>query len=366
MRFAVVLALAAALAVAATAYGHGAAPGVPRGFHPETAGAVGTRDVWILGWYRCKAGKPGCSALVRSTDGGRHFTRVAMPPLSNLNTPTLEFTSARVGYAAEAGSRLFVTHDGGSSWAPRSPAGLSEFAVGGGDVYAVFSPNRFERSPVSEHSWHTVTLPVKFRFLVSLAAQGRHVWLLGSTRHIRAGDMIVRSTDRGTTLEKGLGPCVPELGGRLVPAGGEVVWALPDRDDGGTLPVHERRAHVPVAPLLPRSRRFAPAGVDERRRDLSELEARRHPVRRCAGPARPHNGSGKALGRRTPVGSRRPGFLAPLCDQPGRRGPVLDPFAPQSGAVLADDRRRLDLAFHGDSLTAFRPALRALDNEAPR
>jgi len=226
MRFAVVLALAAALAVAATAYGHGAAPGVPRGFHPETAGAVGTRDVWILGWYRCKAGKPGCSALVRSTDGGRHFTRVAMPPLSNLNTPTLEFTSARVGYAAEAGSRLFVTHDGGSSWAPRSPAGLSEFAVGGGDVYAVFSPNRFERSPVSEHSWHTVTLPVKFRFLVSLAAQGRHVWLLGSTRHIRAGDMIVRSTDRGTTLEKGLGPCVPELGGRLVPAGGEVVWAV--------------------------------------------------------------------------------------------------------------------------------------------
>ena len=81
------------------------------------------------------------------------------------------FTSARVGYASEAGSRLYVTHDGGGSWSPRSPAGVSDFAVAGGEVYAVFARNRFERSPVSASSWHGVTLPVRFRFIVSLAAQ---------------------------------------------------------------------------------------------------------------------------------------------------------------------------------------------------
>jgi hypothetical protein len=46
MRFALALALAGAVAVVGTAaYGRGAAHGVPRGFSPETAAAVGTRDL---------------------------------------------------------------------------------------------------------------------------------------------------------------------------------------------------------------------------------------------------------------------------------------------------------------------------------
>lgn len=225
MRFAVVLALAAALAVAATAYGHGADRGVPAGFHPETGAAVAQHDVWILGWYRCKTTKP-CQALVHSTDGGRHFSRVAMPPISSLNTGRLEFVSPRVGYAFEMGSRLYATHDGGVSWSPRSSAGVSGVAVGGGDIYATFSGKRFERTPVSGGSWHPVKLPTRFRFLVSLAAQGRKVWLMGSTRHIRAGDVALRSADRGTTFETSHAPCVPGLAGRLVPSGGGVVWAV--------------------------------------------------------------------------------------------------------------------------------------------
>ena len=225
MRLALVLALAAALAVAATAYGHGTASGVPHGFHPETAAAIGKRDLWILGWYRCKPHQPGCVVLIRSTDAGRHFTRAAMPPLSTLNTPTLEFTSPRVGYAAEAGSRLYVTHDGGNRWRPRSPAGVSYFTMAGGDVYALFSRSRFGRSALGRSAWHAVKLPAGLR-LVSLAARGNRVWLLGSTRQIRAGDVTLRSADRGATFRRSHAPCIPDLGGRLVPAGDRVVWAV--------------------------------------------------------------------------------------------------------------------------------------------
>jgi hypothetical protein len=99
-------------------------------------------------------------------------------------------------------------------------------AVGGGDIYAPFSGTRFERTPVSGSSWHTVKLPTRFRVLVSLAAGGRKVWLMGSTRHLSSGDVTLRSTDRGTGFKKSRGPCIPELAGELVPAGDGVVWAV--------------------------------------------------------------------------------------------------------------------------------------------
>ena len=224
MRLALALALAGAVAVAATAaYGHGAVRGVPRGFHPETAAAVGKRDVWILGWYRC--GDTQCVALVRSTDAGKRFVRVGLPPLSlQGNIPRLEFASARLGYVV-TGRGLYVTRDGGTSWHFSGLKRVLDIALGGGDVYAI-SGARFERSPMSRNSWHTIPLPVRVRFLVSVAARGRRVWLLGSPHRIRAGDVTLRSTDRGTIFRKSHGPCIPELAGRLVPAGRNVVWAV--------------------------------------------------------------------------------------------------------------------------------------------
>jgi hypothetical protein len=250
MRLAVVLALAAALAVAATAYGRVAAPGPPKGFHPEAAAVVGTRDIWILGYYdvACCSRNP-CHALVRSRDAGRHFTVLAPPPLLG-GAPTLEFTSARVGYAFESGGQLHVTHDGGKSWRAWSPAGVTDVAVGGGEAYAVFTkyhrrsetgPDRppsvrIERRPVAAGSWHVVKLPVKFRFPLSVAAQGRKVWLVGAT-HVGAGLVTLRSTDRGRTFAQGDAFClhnVPDQGGRIVPAGRRIAWAVCPTGDGTT------------------------------------------------------------------------------------------------------------------------------------
>jgi hypothetical protein len=225
MRFALALGLAAAIAAVVAASARSTSHAVPRGFRPETAAAVGTRDYWVLGEYRC--GSSWCNALVRSMDAGGHFARVDLPPLpSQGNVPSLAFASARVGYLVGRGGRLYVTHDGGSSWLLSAPAGVRNVAVGGGDVYVIAGRNRYERSPIARRSWHAVSLPVRFRFLVSLAARGRSVWLLGSTRHIRAGDVDLRSADHGATFTRSHAPCIPELAGKLVPAGDGVVWAV--------------------------------------------------------------------------------------------------------------------------------------------
>jgi len=116
MRFAQALGLVAALAAAAAASAGSSSHAVPRGFHPETAAAVGTRDLWVLGDYRC--GQDYCNALVRSTDAGKHFTGVAMPPLPAQGTvPRLAFANARDGFIYVEGTpRLYVTQDAGSSW----------------------------------------------------------------------------------------------------------------------------------------------------------------------------------------------------------------------------------------------------------
>lgn len=223
MRFAVAaVAVAAALAIGAAASARTAAHGVPQGFRAQTAATAGSRDYWVLGNFRCGGGY--CAALVRSTDGGRHYARLALPwrsPRENL--PSLTFVNARLGYLL--GGRLWVTHDGGTSWSPTGPKDVLRVALGERDIY-VLSKNRFERSRLGRSSWQTVPLPVRYRFLVSLAARGRRVWLLGSTRNIRAGDFTLRSFDRGASFRKTHGPCIPELGGILVPAGGNVVWAV--------------------------------------------------------------------------------------------------------------------------------------------
>jgi photosystem II stability/assembly factor-like uncharacterized protein len=228
MRFA--LALAVVGVVSAAAFAHGNPRGVPRGFNPETAAAVGTRDLWVLGDYRC--GQNYCNALVRSTDAGKHFSRIRLPSLPPQGTmPTVVFANPRDGFAyVRFGSRLYVTHDGGSSWQRSGPTGnVIAFALGGGDAYVVTSRRIYERSPVAKNAWRPLHYP-KFEhgFTVSLAADGSRVWLLGTQRQRRADDSdeLALSRDRGTDFVARPGPCLAELGGRLAPANARVVWAV--------------------------------------------------------------------------------------------------------------------------------------------
>lgn len=225
MRFALAAGLAGVLAAAAVASARDTTHGVPHGFSPEAAAAVGTRDLWVLGDYHCTGSW--CLALVRSTDAGKHFTRVALPSLPPQDTvPTLEFANASDGFVyVEGTSPLYVTHDGGSSWHPAGPAGeVVAFALGGGEAYAAVG-HVLERSPVGRSAWRKLTITAP-RLPVSLAARASDVWFLGQPRHRPDFDTIARSSDRGRRFEPRKGPCLSELGGTLTPAADGVVWAV--------------------------------------------------------------------------------------------------------------------------------------------
>lgn len=227
MRRVVVLALAGAVAVAATAaYGHGAARGVPRGFNSEAAAAVGTRDLWVLGEYRCHG--TWCLALVRSTDAGMHFRRVGLPSLPSQGTsPTVVFANARDGFAyVKDATPLYVTHNGGESWQRAGPPrAVTAFAAAGGYAYLVSESRRLERSPVSRNAWRSEPLGAS-HLPFSLAARGTNVWFLGPPRHRPDFDTVARSSDYGRSFTFQRGPCLRELGGQLVPAADGIVWAV--------------------------------------------------------------------------------------------------------------------------------------------
>jgi photosystem II stability/assembly factor-like uncharacterized protein len=224
MRIALALAFAGLLTTFAAA--GPAVRGVPSGFRPETAAAVGAHDLWVLGASGC-AGT--CLVLVRSTDGGKHFSQVGLPPLPTQGTdPTIVFANARDGFAyVEDGTPLYVTHDGGESWHRTGPQrSVGAFAVGQGHVYAVFGRTAFERASISTDRWKALPFLVKKAYPISLASRGNRVWLLGFARNSPGyRQALERSNNGGNTFTAGSGPGFG-LGCALVPAEREVVWAV--------------------------------------------------------------------------------------------------------------------------------------------
>jgi photosystem II stability/assembly factor-like uncharacterized protein len=218
MRIALALALAGVLASATAASARNTAAGVPHGFQPETAAAVGAHDLWVLG----------DGTLLRSTDGGEEFARVGLPPFpSQGDVPSIVFANARDGFAYVEGSTpLYVTYDGGESWHRAAPRrDVSAFAAAGGFAYVVSGRHELERSPVGQDAWQRSSLAA-LHLPFSLAARGSDVWFLGPPRYRPDYDTLALSSDHGRTFTPLNGPCLAELGGALVPAADGVVWAV--------------------------------------------------------------------------------------------------------------------------------------------
>jgi photosystem II stability/assembly factor-like uncharacterized protein len=207
-------------------------------FQPGSFTAISDGDYWLLGTVRC--GGRRCASILRTTNGGRSFTRVGAPPLPTQGSvPTLRFADRHDGFAfvPGVGGVFYATHDGGATWNKLPLRTVLAFATAGGTAYAVTarcsrvrcSSYRFERSPVSANSWRPRGLPfVPDGSILDLAAHGSQVWLLGTPRAIRPGqgDDLAHSRDGGTTFVTRRGPCSPGLGGDLEPSSATVVWAV--------------------------------------------------------------------------------------------------------------------------------------------
>jgi hypothetical protein len=235
--------LALCLSAAAIAGGCGSAhhtgQSVPKGFRPVSLSAIDDNDLFLLGTLPCSAAR--CYAIERSGDGGRTFTRIAAP--SGLPTegsaPTLRFVDARVGviWVPFGWGGFYRTHDGGVTWRHVRSPDLVAFTTTGAKAYAIVAHCttqrctgfRFARGPASASRWRESPLPfVPDGPVLDLAARGNDVWLLGTPRTARYQryDRLARSTDGGRTFTTGDGPCVPGLGGGLMPSSTRVVWAV--------------------------------------------------------------------------------------------------------------------------------------------
>jgi len=202
---------------------------VPAGFQPLSFTAVSERDFWLLGTAPCRGGRR-CTAIVRTTDGGRSFDAVHAPALpTSGNTPELRFADRLDGFAFVPWRGLFyATHDGGASWRRLVLGRMLGFATGAGNVYVVTSRS-LESASVSANVWHARPLPFPSDGSpLALVAHSANLWLLGTRPSAGPSptDELARSNDAGRTFVTGAGPCVPGLGGELAPTSPRVVWAV--------------------------------------------------------------------------------------------------------------------------------------------
>jgi photosystem II stability/assembly factor-like uncharacterized protein len=183
---------------------------IPADFQPASATFTSADDGWLLGTATC-AGAP-CTAIVRTTDGGRTWASIPAPDAALLpggsgtsGVSGLRFADALDGWAF--GPDLWATHDGGATWHRVSLPGLSAdgqvmtLETAAGAVHAVYFDGNaagllaIATSPVGTDAWAvaptTVELgagPVPHPQLVLLGTAG---WLVEVDRAVVAGARLV-------------------------------------------------------------------------------------------------------------------------------------------------------------------------------
>lgn len=257
---------------------------VPADFNPVSVTATSPDDAWVLGQATC--GGSVCSAIVRTTDGGRHWAGLPPAPIADTSEApnsidALRFATPLVGYAFGAqpfrgsASRtpIWQTTDGGGHWRRLALANVRAFATSAGDVDVVTGACRngvcgrltFRRAPLGTVTWRSTVLPVTAAEpLVALTAHGSSIWISVSPTATHAQQTLLTSRDGGATFAAGRSPCVNGLGGDLEATSSSVVWAvcptgmlagaLRSTDGGaGWTPIGGHRPLVNAAQLAPAS-----------------------------------------------------------------------------------------------------------------
>ncbi len=232
---------------------------LPPGFAAVSVTAIDDVHAWVLGSVPC--GAHTCVAVGATSDGGRTFTEVPSPaaalgvavpgdasgppPAPTMTTVTdVRFSNPADGWAY--GGALFSTTDGGQHWTPIAMPGLVVRVETAKDrVWALIrtAPDTYElrETRVGFDDWHVVTLPVAIRGAApDLVLQGSTVWL--TTLVPGTGSRIVTSDNLGATWKLIADPCSADLGGELS-FGPHAVWAAcPTGTQGQVLYTGDRAA----------------------------------------------------------------------------------------------------------------------------
>jgi photosystem II stability/assembly factor-like uncharacterized protein len=202
----------------------------PPGLEPVSFTAISSREFWLLGR----------TALLRTTDGGRTFARLASPPAAvdtvRFATPLDGFAFDSQSLAAQAGAAVWGTIDGGAHWRPLGVPGVHGFATGGGLVYLVTGGCSagvcdglgLRRAPLGTDDWSVAPLPIgRAEPPAALAVHGRAVWIsLSPTQGAGPKQVLLASADAGSTFTTLESPCSRGLGGDLEASSADVVWAV--------------------------------------------------------------------------------------------------------------------------------------------
>ncbi len=205
-------------------------------FEPVAASFVSPGSGWALGRIGCLS----CTALARTADGGRRWRLLPAPPApvtvgsaAGGGISGVAFADASNGFAYGPG--LLATHNGGRSWTRLLLPPVSELVLAGGRAYAItITPRtlaaRLWRTVIGSRRWTRLPLPPGLRpaqpdagpgHLV-LSAQAGTLALLqqGSARITSTARMTGRlwiSTTKGTTWRARPVPCrAPGGGGATV------------------------------------------------------------------------------------------------------------------------------------------------------
>jgi len=187
---------------------------VPAGFQPTSATFVSAADGWLLG-TTTGPGATRCTALVRTTDGGRTWASIPAPSATFVaggagasGVGSLRFADALDGWAF--GPDLWATHDGGATWRQVSLPGSSTdgqvmaVETAAGAVHAVYDAGlgngrlTIATSPIDTDAWTasptTVEVGAGPAARPQIVLQGSAGWMIEVDREVIAGARLIAGT----------------------------------------------------------------------------------------------------------------------------------------------------------------------------
>ena len=118
---------------------------VPRGFAPMSATFISSRTGWVLGSSPCPTGKGSCDVIARTRDGGATWRAIPSPRTSPDHLAQIRFADELNGFVT--GDRLWVTHDGGATWASQTTTSTNGLQAAAGRAW-ITTERGLESAPV--------------------------------------------------------------------------------------------------------------------------------------------------------------------------------------------------------------------------